>query len=413
MIRHTAPGMVLLLAAMTALGPLATSMYLPAFPAMTRAFGVGADQIQLTLSVYMIGLAVAQLVSGPLADRFGRKPLLLTGMALFALGSLGCMLAETITTLLAYRFLQAFGAAAGMVLSQAVVRDTFAPSDAARMLAYMGSTAALAPAVAPLVGGALLVQFGWPAIFAVLMAYAALTLAVVSVTLPESLPPERRQPLHPRVVLTNYRTVIGNRNFLGHALAVSLMFAGHYGFMSGAPFVLIELFGVPEAQFGWYFMFVVGAFITGSLAGARLLPRCGARRLVIAGSALLALAGALMVSLALLGAGSPAALIGPQLVYAIGAGLIMPQLIAGALMPFHHMAGTAAALLGFIQMGAAGVTSALVGRLYDGTALPMAAIITLAGAGALTVYLLLIRQPVLATGQSAAEPNAGTSDAGR
>ncbi|WP_106477539.1 multidrug effflux MFS transporter [Phytohalomonas tamaricis] len=406
MIKLNTPGMVLVLAAMTALGPLATSMYLPAFPAMTRAFGVGADQIQLTLSVYMGGLAVAQLICGPLADRFGRKPLLLTGMALFVLGSLGCLLADTIGTLLAYRFLQAFGAAAGMVLSQAVVRDTFAPADAARMLAYMGSTTALAPAVAPVAGGVLLVHFGWPAIFAVLMIYAALMLVVVSIALSESLPRDRRQPLHPRSVLHNYRTVITNRTFLGHALAVSMMFAGHYGFMSGAPFVLIELFNVPEANFGWYFMFVVGAFITGSLAGARLAPRVGAHRLVIAGATLLALAGALMVSVVLLGVGSPATLIGPQLVYAIGAGFIMPQLIAGALMPFHHMAGTAAALLGFIQMSAAGITSALVGRLYNGTALPMAFVIMLAGAGALVAYLLLIKKPALAADQAAVEPSA-------
>ncbi|GAB2788831.1 multidrug effflux MFS transporter [Halomonas shantousis] len=401
MIRLTSPLAVLVLAAMVALGPLATSMYLPAFPAMAQAFGVGADQIQLTLSAYMIGLAVAQLVSGPLSDRFGRKPLLLTGMLLFALGSAGCMLAENIHVLIGFRFLQAFGAAGGMVLAQAVVRDTFAPTDAARTLAYMGSTTALAPAIAPIAGGALLVAFGWSSIFFALALYAALMLAVVSVGLPESLPLDRRQTLHPATVLRNYRSVAQSRIFLGHALAVSLMFAGHYGFMSGAPFVLIEIFGVAEANFGWYFLFVVAAFITGNLLGARLGTRVGGHRLIVFGASLLTLAGAVMVACLLARISSVAAIIAPQVVYAIGAGLMMPQLIAGALMPFHHMAGTAAALMGFIQMGAAAMTSGLVGRLYDGTAQPMALIIALSGASALAVYLLLIRKPIMGTAEAA------------
>lgn len=390
MIKLTSPVAVVVLASMVALGPLATSMYLPAFPAMAEAFDVGADSIQLTLSAYMIGLAVAQLVCGPLADRYGRKPLLLMGMALFCLGSVGCMLADDIHRLFGYRFLQAFGAAAGMVLSQAVVRDTFEPLDAARKLAYMGSTTALAPAIAPVAGGALLVQFGWPSIFLVLALYAALTLTVVSVGLPESLPRQRRQTLHPRTVSRNYLAVARNRAFLAHGLALSLMFAGHYGFMSGAPFVLIDLFGVPESHFGWYFLFVVVAFITGNLLGARIAPRFGAHRLISTGACLLPLAGALMVALRLGGTDTVAAIIVPQVVYAIGSGIMMPQLIAGALAPFQHMAGTAASLLGFVQMGAAAASSSLVGRLYDGTALPMALVIGLAGTAALVVYRLLV-----------------------
>jgi MFS transporter, DHA1 family, multidrug resistance protein len=395
MIKLTSPIAVVVLAAMVAMGPLATSMYLPAFPAMAETFGVGADRIQLTLSAYMIGLAIAQLLCGPLADRFGRKPLLLTGMALFCLGSVGCMFADSIAVLFGYRFFQAFGAASGMVLAQAMIRDTFAPVDAAKKLAYMASTTAIAPALAPVVGGVLLVAFGWPSIFLALALYAALILAVVGIGLPESLPHERRQTLHPRTVTGNYLSALGSRTFLAHALAVSLMFAGHYGFMSGAPFVLIELFEVPEAHFGWYFLFVVAAFITGNLLGARLTSKVGGHRLILAGGSLLVLAGVLLVSLVASGADTLASIIGPQVIYAIGSGMMMPQLIAGALAPFHHMAGTAASMLGFIQMGSAAASSALVGRLYDGTALPMVLVIALAGAGALIVYLSLSRRPVL------------------
>jgi DHA1 family bicyclomycin/chloramphenicol resistance-like MFS transporter len=137
MIKLTSPIAVVVLAAMVAMGPLATSMYLPAFPAMAETFSVGADRIQLTLSAYMIGLAIAQLLCGPLADRFGRKPLLLVGMGLFCLGSVGCMFADSIAVLFGYRFFQAFGAASGMVLAQAMVRDTFEPVEAAKKLAYL------------------------------------------------------------------------------------------------------------------------------------------------------------------------------------------------------------------------------------------------------------------------------------
>lgn len=393
MISLTSPAAVFLLAAMVALGPLATSMYLPAFPAMAQAFDVGADKIQLTLSAYMIGLAVAQLVYGPLADRFGRRPVLLGGLTLFSLGSIGCMSAESINTLLGYRFAQAFGAAAGMVLAQAVVRDTFEPLDAARRLGYMASTTALAPALAPVAGGVLLVQFGWPSIFLVLTIIAALVLIAVGCLLPESLPRNRRQTLHPLTVLRNYAAVTKSCTFLGHGLAMSLMFAGHYGFISGAPFVLINIFGVPEHQFGWYFMFVVGAFIVSSLVGAKLGHHFGSRCLILAGGTLLASAGILMATLVLVGTGSAVAVIGPQVIYALGAGLMMPQLIAGALMPFQRMAGTAAATLGFSQMSAAAAASALVGKLHDGTALPMTLTIAFAGIGTIVIYLALIPKP--------------------
>lgn len=389
MIRMQSAVAVVVLAAMVALGPLATSMYLPAFPAMAADFGVGADRIQLTLSAYMVGLAFAQILCGPLADRYGRKPVLLIGLGLFLVASLGCTTAETIEVLLGYRFLQAFGAAAGMVLAQAMVRDSFAPVEAARTLAYMGSTTALAPALAPVVGGALLVPFGWPAVFLLLTGWAAVVLAVVATMLPETLPTDRRQTLHPLSVLRNYRTVSLNRSFLAHALGMSLMFAGHYGFMSGAPFVLIELYGVPEQRFGWYFLLVVATFISGNLIGARIGRHFNAHRLIVLGGTLLILAGLLMVGLVAGGLGGTAALIGPQMIYAMGAGFMMPQLITGALMPFRNMAGTAAALMGFLQMGAAAIASALVGRLHDGTARPMVYIIAASALSTLLVYLLL------------------------
>lgn len=396
MIKLTSPIAVIVLAALMASGQLANVMYLPAFPAMAEYFGVGAERIQLTLSTYMVGLALAQLLYGPLADRFGRKPILLIGLSLFTAGSVACTLADTIGGLLVYRFLQAFGAAAGTVLPQAMVRDSFEPPQAARTLAYIASTMAVAPAIAPVFGGLLLVQFGWSSIFLTLTLIGGLLLTVMAVSVPETLVPGRRQALHPAIILGNYGRVVRSRVFLGHALALSCMFSAHYAFMSGASFVLIELFGVAESRFGWYFMAVVLAFITGNLTGARLSRYIDRHPLVLLGGVCLSCGGALMALLTLLGVASPTAIIGPQLLSGLGAGILLPQLISGALAPFPQMAGTAAALLGFFQMSAAAFTSWLVGYLYDGTARPMAFTIAAAGAGALLIYLLLARGNAMA-----------------
>ncbi|MFC3607260.1 multidrug effflux MFS transporter [Stutzerimonas tarimensis] len=389
MIRLT-PGLTaLMLAAISAIGPLATALYTPAFPTMARVFGVGADQIQLTLTAYMAGLAISQLLYGPLADRFGRRPMLLGGLGLFTLGSIACMLAESIPVLLVFRFLQAFGAASGMVLGRAVVRDTFSNVEATRVLALMGSILAVAPALGPIIGGVLL-QFGWQAIFAALVLYGLLALVFVAMALPESLKPEQRQSLSPGMILGNYLSALRNRVFMGHVLAVSSMFAGHFAFVSSASFVLIDAYGVPATRFGLYYLVVIGAFILGNLISARVSGRVSIHSLIVTGAGLSILGGSLMSLLVFGGAEHPLQVVAPQLITGFGAGLLVAPCIAGALMPFPHMAGTASALLGFLQMGAAALSTALLGYLYDGTARPMALAIALCGVGTLTAYLLLV-----------------------
>src|SRR5690554_7932065 len=180
-------------------------MYLPAMPAMAEALNTGPDQIQLTLSFYMAGFALAQLFCGPLADRFGRKPIMVGGFSLFLAASLLCALAPSIEWLLAGRFLQALGGAAGPVLARAAVRDIHGPIEAGRILAYMASTMALAPALAPVMGAGLLLLFGWESVFVVLALYAAVMLAVLVLLLPEPLTRARRQSIAPRAILANFR----------------------------------------------------------------------------------------------------------------------------------------------------------------------------------------------------------------
>jgi len=382
---------LLVLAAVTAIGPLATDMYLPALPAIGQALGAGPDQVQLTLSLYMAGFAVAQLVCGPLSDRYGRKPVLLGGMAVFAVASLLCAFAPSIEVLLAGRFLQALGGAAGPVLGRAAVRDIFAPRDAGRVMSYMASTMALAPAVAPVIGGLLLVLVGWGSIFVFLALFAASMAAIIALKLPESLAPHNRQSIQPRVILGNFRMLLGQRRFMGYTLTNASAFAGMFAFLSGSSFVLIEFLDVAPTRYGLYFAIGVAGFVCGTLLGGRLSRLLGTDRLIVAGAGLCALGGVSMAALALLEVHSVTAVMLPQTVFLAGLGMLMPQTIAGALMPFPQCAGSASSLLGFIQMTIAASYGVLVGQMHDGTPLPMALAIGLSGIVTLASYLLLVR----------------------
>ncbi|TFH87614.1 Bcr/CflA family efflux MFS transporter [Billgrantia azerbaijanica] len=397
MLRLTSPAMVAVLAALTALGPLATDMYLPAMPAMADALGTGPDQVQLTLSLYMAGFALAQLVCGPVSDRVGRKPVLLAGFGLFLFASLLCALAPSIEVLLVGRFLQAFGGAAGPVLGRAAVRDIHGPLEAGRVLSYMASTMALAPALAPIVGAGLLLAFGWPSVFLLLAGYAAVMLPILAFLMPEPLPRERRQSTHPAVILRTFRQLLGQRAFVGHTLANATGFAGLFAFLSGSSFVLIEFMGLSPFQYGVGFTLIVAGFFSGSLVSGRYSHRLGRDRLLQLATLLCALAGSTMAGLALAGVYAPWAVIGPHIVFLVGFGILMPQSMAGALAPNPHCAGSASSLFGFLQMTIAALGGALVGQFHDGTSRTMAVAIALSGLLALASYWGLARPRPLET----------------
>ncbi|EPA99409.1 hypothetical protein PG5_02160 [Pseudomonas sp. G5(2012)] len=373
-----------------ALAPLASATYIPAFPAIGLALNASTSDVQLTLSAYMLGMALAQPVYGPLADRWGRKSMIVLGTSVFAMASLGCLLSPSIELLIVCRFLQAFGAAGGLVLSQAMVRDIFQPLQAARMLAYIGGVQAMAPAVGPLLGGMILMSMGWRAIFAVFLVLASVVLFTVITQLPETLDPARRQRMSPTTILRNYQSVLSNRFFLGHSLTLGFMTGGFYSFMSAAPFVLIELRGIPAGHFGGYYLLTILGFIGGSFLTVRLSHTLSSHRAVIFGGLLLAGGGVLMMGLEMAGVRTTWGILGPQVIFTLGSGIMMAHLISGALMPFPGMAATAAAAMGFIQMSAGALTSALVSRAYDGTALPMTILSANCGVCALLGYLLLV-----------------------
>jgi MFS transporter, DHA1 family, multidrug resistance protein len=392
MLALTSVWTTILLAAAVALGPLAIDMYLPALPAMGEALSADTGQVQLTLSIYMVGFALAQLICGPLADRFGRKPIMIGGFLLFAIASVVCALATNIETLILCRFLQALGGSAGPVLGRAAVRDIYSPRDAARIMAILASIMALAPAVAPTLGGFMVVSLGWSSIFLALGGYALIMAVVAAVGIPEPMRPENRQSLRIGSLWKNYRAIASDISFLGYTLTNSLTFAGLFAFLSGSSFVLIDFLGVEPQYFGLFFACIVTGYIGGNLTAVGLGRSLTPDQILIRGLIVAVAGGSLMAALATAHIYNVWAVILPQSLLMVGVGMVLPQTMAGALANFPSMAGSASALFGFTQMVVAATVGALVGHFHEGPPLVMAGIIAACAIAALGSYLLLVQR---------------------
>lgn len=375
-----------------AIGSLSIDMALPSLPATAAALGAAPATMQLTVTLFLAGFAVAQLVHGPLSDRIGRRRVLLGGLAVYVAGGLACWAAPSAPLLVAGRVLQAFGAGSGPVVGRAVIRDLYEPARAARVLGYMGTAMALTPILAPIVGGVVHVAFGWRAVYLVLATCGALFLALAVPLVPET--NRRRDPdaLRPGHLATNTADLLRDPAFLGYTLVVALMFGGQFAFISGSAFVLIEVLRVPPDVYGLCFGLVAFGIMTGSFLAARLTARAGIDRLISAATGLSAVAGGLMAALAWGGVWTVPAVIGPMYVFSVGVGIVLPTAIAGAIGPFPRTAGLAAAVLGFLQLTTAATYGIVVGRLYDGTPVPMAGAIGVAGLAAAVGHRLLRRR---------------------
>lgn len=368
-----------LLTALVAVAPISTDMYLPAMPALGFYFDASTAHVQLTLSVYLVGFACAQLILGPLSDRYGRRPVLIGGIFLFALASLACAMANSIVLLILARFIQAVGACAGAAVGRAVVRDIHATKDAARLLAHMGTAMATAPLVAPLIGGQLTTRFGWQANFLTLLSIGVILFALTVWRLPETIRQTQPQALSPRRMGTNYLTLIQHSDFQAFALANAFSFAGLFAFISGSSFVLITRYAMRPETFGWAFGVVVLGYMFGTQTAARLLKFMEIQRLIGIGGRIGLFAGGAGVLVAAFAPATIPSVIAPIFFYAFSVGFIMPNSMAGAIGPFPHMAGAASALLGFTQMALSAFMGLMVGVLFDGTQMPMMAVICATG----------------------------------
>ena len=367
-----------LLGGLIAIGPLSTDMYLPAFPAMARDLG-GA--MEYTLAGYFIGLALGQLFYGPLSDRFGRKRPFMAGLALYAIASLGCALADSVEALVAWRFLQALGGCSSMVIVRAVVRDRCDVREAARAFSLLILVMGVTPLLAPLLGGWMAVHLGWRAIFWLMLTCGLLGLAAVAWGLPETHDTRYEPPLRLGRILADYAGLIASPAFLGYTLVGGLGFAGMFAYIANSPHVLIQLHGVAPEDFGWYFGAIAFGYIAASQINARLLKRAAPSRLLR-----LAVWGPAGAGCALALGGLAGWLPLPLLLaciffYVASMGSIGPNSAAAALATHGQMAGKASALMGAVQFGLATLAGGLVGYAGGGGILTLALIMALGGVG--------------------------------
>ncbi|HKK22222.1 MAG TPA: multidrug effflux MFS transporter [Pseudohaliea sp.] len=380
---HDSPRLLALLAALAALGPLSVDMYLPAMPGMMRAFETDIAHMHLTASTYLWGFALFHLACGPLADRFGRRPVLIGGTLLFIAASLGCAQATSVLELAYYRFVQGIGACVGPTLARTIARDVYGPTRAARALSLIAMLMALAPAVAPGLGGIMLRFVPWPSVFLFLASYAVVIALLVFRYLPETLP--QRQSLHPLAIARNYGELILHPFFLAVSIAGALVYAGLLAYLTSSGFVFIDMLGVPLPWFGLIFLTSVVGYMSGSALSARLASHHRSETVMLAGSVTALASTAFMFAGHRVLPHSVLALVLPMTFYALALGLVMPHAMAIALRPFAHIAGTASALLGFVQMGLAALVTAVVGQLLVDSPLPL--ILCMLGAAALGLVL--------------------------
>lgn len=389
-LRTTAGGV--LLTVMVGFGPLATDMYLPSLPAMARSFDTTTGQVQLTLSGFLVGFAFAQLLMGPLADRFGRRPVLIGATALFFLTSVACVVAPSIDALIGIRIIQGVGACAGGVIGRAIVRDVYPAEDAGRVLAYMAAAMAAAPLIAPFIGGQLTIMFDWRANFVALTLFSLTFLVIVAALMPETNRHMNPEATRPDKLIGNYIALLKSKEYMGYLMTNGCVFAGLFAYISGSPFVFIDVLGVDPEYFGFYFGFGVVAFSAGSTMTGRLSRRFEGHQLLGAGALLAAASGLIMAGLALTTPANVWTVLIPMAAFGIAIGLVMPMGMAGAIGPFPQMAGTAAALVGFAQMLFGAVAGYLVGQLHNDTIIPMVLIIAASGVATLVSYVTMVHR---------------------
>ncbi|MFD2678976.1 multidrug effflux MFS transporter [Camelimonas lactis] len=346
------------------LGPISMSLYTPAMPAMVHAFDTTPAAIKLTLTVYFIGFALAQLVCGPMSDAYGRRPVGIGFFTIYLAGSVIAAAAPSLSWLLAGRILQGIGAAAGISMSRAMVRDQYSGQQAARILNLIGVMLAIGPAVSPTLGGVILSTIGWQAIFFVMVLYGSVAIWLIAFVAPETNRNRDRALARPSAVLASYRTLFANRTFVATSLLIAMSPGGLYTLAAILPFVMIEKVGLTPTQFGMGMLAQTGSFMTGAALAGVLLRRTDATRLVPVGLALVALSGLGFCIGLRIWPPSFISVMAPTALWAFGNAFIMPGATTAALAPFPRIAGAASAVTGFMQIGGGLAGTAVAALLF-------------------------------------------------
>jgi MFS transporter, DHA1 family, multidrug resistance protein len=384
--------MLLLIGPLSALGSLCIDMYLPALPSISRDLNAGTSATQASLTTCLVGLALGQVLAGPLSDRFGRRPPLFAGLGAFVVAAAGCSLMPSIYGFLALRFIQGLGGAAGIVISRAIVRDLYSGPAAARFYSMLLAVVGVGPLLAPQLGAALLTIGSWRMLFAALAGAGLALLGISYVLLPETLPADRRSGDSAAATLRTLRSVITDRAFLINALGCGIGFGAIFAYVAGAPFALENTFGLTPAMFSLAFGLNGAGLIVASHVNGRLVRRLGPMRLFTYGALTLAIGSVgLLVLIATHWLGLPGMLACMFLVVSSN-GFVSPNAVALALDDFPHAAGSASALLGVLQFSVGAVAAPLVGVAGPRNDLPMGITVAFFGASALTVRMALMRR---------------------
>ncbi|MFC3226557.1 multidrug effflux MFS transporter [Marinibaculum pumilum] len=399
-IRTRRSRLLALLTALSTLGLLATNLYLPSLPGLAADLQVGAADIRLTLTVFLAGLAISQLVVGPLSDRYGRRPVLLAGLALYVATSIACALAASVEMLLLWRVLQAIGACTGVVLVRAVARDLFEGAALTRAMAVIATLMASAPGFSPLVGGLIETVWGWRGNFWFVAAFGTVCLLLTLRWIGETNRTPTASIAVGRVGRT-YMSLLANPLFLGPALATGFALAALFAYFSASPQLIIDVLGFTPLGFGLLTAGTVFAVFAGGAAGPRIARRLGATGTLSLGMAMMAAGAAAMALLFQAGEITLAGFLAPQILFLAGLGIVNPVGTATALQPFPQVAGAASAMLGFLQM-AGGTLGTLLLTALPGAfplTLPLTmGILALAGLAALLLCRALAAPAPVAAG---------------
>jgi DHA1 family bicyclomycin/chloramphenicol resistance-like MFS transporter len=382
-----------LLMAMTAIGPATLNIVVPALPGLVTRLASDTGTVQLILSLYLLSLATAQLLLGPLSDRFGRRPVVLAGLALSVVASLAAIAASSIGTLIGARVVQAIGASTGIVIGRAIIRDLFERDRAAAMIGLVTTAMVIAPMVAPMIGGILDTAFGWEAIFLFLAVFSGVVLLWAVFVLPETRPARVAQT--PGMLIQEWRALIGSAKFHGYVLCGALGSASFFTFLGGGPYVVVTLMGRSSAEFGVWFAVTSLGYMSGNFTASRLSQRFGVDAMIVIGIVFQLIgAGLTALLVATMPEAGPAIIFLPQLVISFGNGLLLPNAIAGAISVRPQAAGAAAGMTGFAQMaiGAASTQIVSIALAGSSSAMPMAWMMVIVAIATGVAYGALVRR---------------------
>ncbi|WP_426304700.1 multidrug effflux MFS transporter [Acidovorax facilis] len=366
------PGMaILVLAMLLSIQPVTTDLYLPALPALTRSLGAQMAAAQLTLSGLLLAFGCSQMVWGPLSDRFGRRPILLAGLGIYTVASLGSAFAPTMTLLIVWRIAQGAAMGAVVMCARAIVRDLYTPLDGARAMSKALTGLGIVACICAPLGGVLSEWLGWRAALMALTVYAVATLALVALRLPETLAHRNPKALQPRALVGTWMQVLRSPTFWAFSLQTTATYGGLFTFLAASSFVFIDVLGLTRTQFGWTMASACVAYLAGTFLCRRLLVRQGLLRTVAIAGALSMSGGTLMAAVAFMGWHQPWALLLPFYLFMLGHGIHQPCGQSGAVGPFPKAAGVASALNGFMMMLAAFGIGGWLGMRLDGTVWPL------------------------------------------